>query len=136
MKNKRMKDTLESIACRDIPENINLWPRIAARLDERKSLMQTIRTRPLLIMVVVVLALLMLSGVVYAIGKSLGYIPGVGIVEQGAPLRVLAEPVSVTRTGITITVKDAVISSDKTIIVYTVENIPLDKLSPPQDGQC
>ncbi len=48
--------------------------------------------------------LALLSGVAYAIGRSLGYIPGTGIVEQGAPIRVLAEPVSLTRDGITLTI--------------------------------
>jgi len=46
MKNGHLKYALESIARRDVPENINLWPRIAVRL-EMKSFMTTLRTRPL-----------------------------------------------------------------------------------------
>ena len=137
MKNNRMKDALENIAHRGVPENTDLWPKIAARLDERKSLMKTLQLRPALAVLLALIILLALSGVAYAIGNMLGYyIPGVGIVEQGAPLRVLAEPVSVTRDGITITVKNAVVSSDKTTVVFTVENIPLDKLSPIGARQC
>ena len=103
---------------------------------ERNTFMQTLRTRPLMAALIALLILLMLSGVTYAIGRSLGYIPGMGIVDQSLPLRVLAEPVSQTQDGITITVKDAVISSDKTIITYIIENIPPDKLSPVTDVPC
>ena len=66
---------------------------------------------------------------VAAMRRLLGYIPGVGVVEQGAPMRVLAEPVSQTRDGITITVTEAVLGIDKTIIVFTVDNIPWEMLS-------
>src|SRR5574341_1371891 len=81
MKEDRMKQALESIARLAVPEDTNLWPHIAARLDEGKPLMQTVRTRPLLIIIIAVLVLLLLTGVAYAIGNMLGYIPGVGIVE-------------------------------------------------------
>jgi hypothetical protein len=36
--------------------------------------------------------------------KLLGYVPGVGIVDQTSPLRILAEPVSMQRDGITVSV--------------------------------
>ena len=53
---------------------------------------------------------------VYAAVRQLfGYIPGVGIVDQSAPIRVLAEPVAVTRSGITLTVTEALLSADKTV---------------------
>jgi len=129
MKNNRMKDALESIARRGIPENTNLWPRIAAKI-ERKSFMMALRTRPLAAVLIALLILLAMSGVVYAIGRSLGYIPGLGLVDQSVPIRVLAEPVSITRDGITVTVEDAVLSADKTAVLLSVENIPVDKLSP------
>ncbi|HEY3313605.1 MAG TPA: hypothetical protein VGK00_18345 [Anaerolineales bacterium] len=62
--------------------------------------------------------------IVNAMRQLFGYIPGTGIIDQNAPLRVLAEPVRVTRDGITVTVATAVLTSDKTTIVYTVENVP------------
>ena len=74
-----------------------------------------------------------MTGVAYAISRSLGYIPGVGIVEQGVPIRVLAEPVSVERDGITLTVTDAVLSADKTVVVYTIENVPWNAISHQED---
>jgi hypothetical protein len=48
--------------------------------------------------------------VVAAMQKLFGYIPGVGMVSQDAPLRVLAEPVTVERDGITLTVSQVVLS--------------------------
>ena len=76
MKNDRMKNALENIARRGIPENTNLMPRIAAQL-ERKSPMTTLRSRPFVAILIAIFILLTLSGVAYAIGRSLGYIPGV-----------------------------------------------------------
>ncbi len=123
MNDKRMKDALEALARRGVPENTNLWPNISARL-ERESPMTTLRTRPFVAILIALLVLLILSGVVYALGRSLGYLPGFGLVEQGAPIRVLKEPVSVTRDGVTVTVKSAVLTSDKSDIYYFVSGVP------------
>ena len=124
MNENRMKDALESIAQRDVPENINIWPQIAEKV-ERKDFMQTVRARPALAMLLVLLALALLSTVAYAIGKATGYIPGVGIVDQSIPLRILVEPVSVEREGITVTVKQVVAGSDRTFVEYIVDGIPI-----------
>ena len=62
---------------------------------------------------------------VYAeFARMLGYIPGVGIVDESAPIRVLAEPVSVTRDGITITVTSATLTADRTQIAYRIFGLP------------
>jgi len=47
--------------------------------------------------------------------KLFGYLPGFGIVERNAALRVLDEPVTQTREGITVTVKQAFLTLDKTV---------------------
>ena len=124
MNDNRMKDALENIARSGVPENTNLWPRIQLWLDKRNSFMQTLRARPVRVFVIALFVVLLLTGVVYAIGKVTGYIPGVGIIDQSAPLRVLAEPVTVTREGVTITVTEAVLSADKTVILLKVEGVP------------
>ena len=56
--------------------------------------------------------------------KLLGYIPGFGLVEQNTSLRVLAEPVIQTRDGITLTVKQAFLTPDKTEVTYRLEGVP------------
>jgi hypothetical protein len=114
---------LDAVAADFIPADVNLLPQIAARF-ERKTLMQTLRARPALMILLVLLALGLLTGAAYAIGRSLGYIPGVGLVEQGASIRVLAEPVSLTRDGIKLTVEKAFLTADKTTLTYSVDGIP------------
>lgn len=123
MNENRLKVALESIARRGVPEDVNLMPYIAARL-ERKTLMTTLRARPLLMTVIIVLAILVMTGVAYAIGKSLEYIPGFGLIEQGTPIRVLKEPVSLTKDGVTVTVHRAMLTPDRTDIAYSVSGVP------------
>ena len=123
MNDKRMKDALENIARRGVPENTNLWPNISAQL-ERKSPMTILRTRRLTAILIALFILLVLSGVAYALGHALGYLPGFGLIEQGTPIRVLKKPVSLTREGVTLTVKSAVITSDKSDIYYFVSGVP------------
>jgi len=43
-----------------------------------------------------------------------GYIPGVGIVDQNSPIRLLAEPVSITRDGVTVSVNQVVLTGTET----------------------
>ncbi|MBI2758632.1 MAG: hypothetical protein HYX49_08115 [Chloroflexi bacterium] len=123
MKANRMKDALESIARRGVPDDINLWPRIESRL-ERKSLMTTLRARPVMMIVIILLALTFLTTVAYAIGRLTGYIPGVGFVEKNS-LRVLAEPVSQTKDGITVSIEQVVVYSERTIIIYKTEGLTI-----------
>ncbi len=101
--------------------------------NERRTWMQTLRAKPALLILILVLTLALLSGAAYALGRSLGYLPGVGLIEQGTPIRVLAAPLSQTRAGITLTVQEAVLTSDRTVIVMTLENIPRQAFAPPQD---
>jgi len=123
MKDSRMNYALKAIARHSVPENINLWPNISARL-ERKSIMMTLRTRPLAAIVIALLTLLALSGAAYALGRVFGYIPDVGLVDQSTPLHVLPEPLTVQKQGITITVSKVVADSTRTFISYRVEGIP------------
>lgn len=133
MKYRTYSEILDSAAGDVLPSHVDLWLRISARL-ERKSLVATLRTRPVLMMLVVLLTLALLSGIAYAIGRMSGYIPGIGMVDQSAPLRVLAEPVTVTREEITLTVEQAVLSTDKTVLVYRVEGIPADAYAREGEG--
>jgi hypothetical protein len=122
MNENHMKDMLESIAQRGVPGDVNLWSRIAESVEKR-SFMQTVRARPALALVLVLLALALLSSVAYAIGKVTGYIPGVGIVDQSIPLRVLIEPVITQRDGLTVTVSQVVADSDHTFVAYAIDGI-------------
>ena len=108
--------------------NIDLMDQ--ANLKNRKSL-RPIYLRPAWIAFFAVLTLLVVSTLiigpqrVYAAVRQLfGYIPGVGIVEQGNGIRVLAAPVSVKQDGITVTVKQVVADATRTFVAYSVDDIP------------
>jgi hypothetical protein len=80
-----------------------------------------------LVVAILVLGWLAVVGpqrVAAAIGSLFGYIPGEGMVAQNAPLRVLAEPVSATRDGVSLRVTSALLSGDKTRIEYTLFGVP------------
>jgi hypothetical protein len=122
MKQKSYREILDSVASDSLKERANLWPQIAAQF-ERKPFMKTLSTRPLMAIVLALMTLLALTGVAYAIGKSLGYVPGLGVVDQNTPLRVLAEPVSQTRDGVTVTVEKGTTDAQKTILRVSVGGV-------------
>ncbi len=63
---------------------------------------------------------------VFAEFRSLfGYIPGVGLVQNDASLRILAEPVKIERDGITVSVNRAVLTIDRTHVDFGVSGVPL-----------
>ncbi len=78
------------------------------------------------VMAVLVLGILLIGPqrVMAAMRSLMGYLPGVGIVDQSAPIRVLAEPVTVTRDEISITVTSATLTGDKTHIDYRIFGVP------------
>ena len=79
-----------------------------------------------LVLVVLVTAFLVLGPqqVVTAMGRLLGYIPGIGIVDRSSPIRVLAAPVSLSRDGVTVAVNHGTLTSDKTLLDYSVAGVP------------
>jgi len=127
MSNKTYFQVLDDTAADTVSDKMDLMPNIAARF-ESKSLMTNLRARPVMMIVVMVLALSLLTGVVYAIGKSLGYIPGVGVIDQSTPLRILTKPVVAERDGLTVTVSQVVADSDHTFIAYSADGIVMPKM--------
>lgn len=125
---KSYLNILNNVARQHVPDEISLFPRIAAQL-ERKPFMKTMRAHPAVSIIFLILALSLMSGVVYAIGRSLGYIPGVGFVEQDTPIRMLDHPTAAELDVITLTVIEAVLSGEKTVVLYTLENVPWNILS-------
>jgi WD40 repeat protein len=108
----------------------SLHGRIVQQAAAQPKLNRPILFRPAWI-AACVLALLIFSilvvgpqRVLAAMRGLFGYIPGVGIVDQSAPFRVLAEPVSVTRDGISITVTSALLTGEKTHIEYRIFGVP------------
>lgn len=128
MSKKSYRDILDSAAADSLSRNSDLWPKLSAQL-ERNSPMLAPRIRPVMAMLLAILTLMVLSGAVYALGRSLGYFPGLGLVEQNAPFHALPEPISQTRDGVTITIKQATLNADQMSVTLFVENIPAEKRS-------
>ncbi len=120
---KTPREYLDAAARTHVSDNLNLYPRIAAQL-ERVTFTGTLRSRPVLMAFSILCALTLLTGVAYAVGRSIGYFPGVGIVEQGDGIYILAEPVSVNQAGIMVTVNRLVADSMRTYVAYRVDGIP------------
>lgn len=78
------------------------------------------------VIVVLMIGILLIGPqrVLAAVRGLFGYIPAVGIVDQSAPIRVLAEPVSLTQDGVTVRVTQATLTGDRTQIVYQVFGVP------------
>lgn len=64
-----------------------------------------------------------------AVGKIFGYVPEVGLVESTNGLRMLAEPVSTTRDGVTLTISHVFVYPDRVELQYAVSGI-----APENDG--
>ncbi len=73
------------------------------------------------------LVLLLAAGpnrVLAQIRAWIGYVPGGGLVTAADGIRVLAMPVSQTKDGVTVTVKDGVFTKDRSSLEVSFENLP------------
>jgi len=56
--------------------------------------------------------------------RLFGYIPGIGLVQNDASLRVLAAPVKIERDGITVQVLQGAADPQHTVLVFQIDGIP------------
>lgn len=133
--NRSYQTILNDAVRQHVSENLSLYPDIAARLENKpfQNTLNAFRARPAISIFIMIVAISLLTSAVYAVGRSIGYIPGIGIVEQDSPIRVLTQSAASERDGITLTVSDAVLTSDKTVILYSLENVPWDIFSHQED---
>ncbi len=81
----------------------------------------------------VILAIMFsIPSVATAMKRLLGFVPGAGVVENDDSLRVITETVQIEQDGTKISVLKGVADSQKTIIVYQVENLPVMPVSTEQ----
>ncbi len=151
MSEKKSRTVLQEIASAGIPpETIDLWPRVRNGLDEIKAyrpahtsgLSMKVALPVFLIIVAMIVSLLVVGPerALAALRGLLGYVPGVGLVDEGGGLRVLAEPVSLVRDGITVVVEQAVLDSQQTVLIFSVDGIPPearpeDVIEQPRSGE-
>lgn len=83
--------------------------------------MQTLRARPAFVLLLVLLALTLLTGAAYAIGKLSGFIPGFGFTSDSGAVYTLAEPTEITLDGVTLRSLQA--TSDLQKFTVTIQQI-------------
>ena len=109
------REILEEVARQHIPDNVDIYPAVLERL--RRTPRDGRRWRWA---IALAMALLLLAGMVYAMGRSRGYLPGLGLVHPGVRLRVLAAPVEQMRQGVRVRVEKGVTDDSHTVIVVQV----------------
>ena len=72
--------------------------------------------------------------VIAALGGLFGYIPGVGVVQNGAGLMVLDSPVTLERGGITLTIQQAAADPAHTVVVYQADGLSIDAANSQGEG--
>ena len=84
-----------------------------------------LRTVGLALIIVLIAAILIIGPqrVLAQVLDWLGYVPGVGFVNQEGGLRVLESPVSQTREGITVTIEEGLIDAEHTWLTFFFEGI-------------
>jgi hypothetical protein len=127
MNRRTNSQILDAVAGDFIVDQTNIAPKIMAVAVKENHLGRAIRiSQYAFVSLMVALALLILSvpGVTSAMRQWFGFLPGVGMVDQAEPVRVLQEPVSLARGGITVQVRQVYALPDRTVIQYSVSGIP------------
>lgn len=136
MSERPLKTVLQGIADEGVaPGQVDLWPRVRDLLitrtaASRRGVMPSAMGRPALALSIVLAAIalsLMLIGpsrALAAVYELLGYIPGIGLVDEASGLRVLAQPAILERDEVRVTVEQGVLDSERTVVSYRVDGIP------------
>ena len=126
MKSRTSTQILDEIAQQQTRIDVNLSSSILAKVRKEKT--RTMKTKFALsgvFTIVVILAIMFsIPSVATAMKRMLGFIPGAGLVEKDSTLRVLTQTFEIKQDGTTISVIKGVADSQKTILVYQVENLP------------
>jgi hypothetical protein len=94
-------------------------------LQIRNSFIKQFRSRPLIAILAAILALVVLTGVAYAVGKLSGFIPGFGFTSDVGTVYVLDEPVEITKDAITIRLNNAVNDESKFWMELNFKGFPV-----------
>jgi hypothetical protein len=131
MKRKSYSQVLDHVARDQMIANTDLAPRILAQIQKGKNAKMNPRMKVFAVVVVALLVigvvLMNVAAVRAAIQSWFGYVPGIGLVSEGQ-IRVLAEPVSVTRDGITLKIEHVLVDSTQTTVVYSVDGLAMEML--------
>jgi hypothetical protein len=131
MSKKSYSQILDNAARNHLAKNSDMAPQIMLQIQNRKGASMKTRMKVFvsvtLILLVLVIGLVNAPAVLAAVQRWFGYVPGIGLVRAGE-MRVLAEPVSVVRDGIRLTVEQVFVDSEKTSVVYSVDGLKPEML--------
>ena len=126
MNHKTKSKVLDDVAQQYHRKNIDLSSRILSKVQKDKvNIMKTkIAITAVLSAVFVMAVLFAIPTTATAMKRILSFIPGIGVVDNEVPMRVLKESAKVEQNGTTVSVMQGVIDSQNTTLVYQVENLP------------
>lgn len=126
MKPRTYRQILDEIAQQHSPKDIDLSSNILTKFRKEKvAIMKSkFAISGLITMAVLLVVFFTVPGVASAMERLIGFIPGVGLVENGTSLRVLKETALIDQEGTSISVTQGVVDSQKTTIVFQVKNLP------------
>jgi hypothetical protein len=112
----------------DVPDaNPEFVKKLRADLARRPVVMRPrFVLRPAWVFASLIVTLALIASAPFAVNalkRLFGYVPGVGLVENVGGIRMLAEPVSVTCEGVTVTVTQAMVYEDRVELTYEVAGI-------------
>ncbi|NPV87733.1 MAG: hypothetical protein HPY45_17175 [Anaerolineae bacterium] len=149
---ERLKMALQSIARREVPDHTNLWPQIAARLEQKEMTNMRPQWRLIWTILLVLIGLALISGAAYALYHYFRDDAGLEAVSQAglvSEMNVTAPPAALptatpllpavplgetqTRQGVAITLNWVYLSDMWQAIGFSVNGLPNDlRLDIPQ----
>lgn len=134
MNKKTLSEFFDSAAKKHIPDHVDMAPQIMERIQKRKGFAMNPKLKIFITALAVVLtcSLVLTAGpsVAYALQQLLGYIPNVGTVDAAASLRVLAGPTTQTNGGVSITVQNGTVDSQRTILSVSISGLTTTAIDP------
>jgi hypothetical protein len=126
MNPKSYRQVLDDALRKRSPDDVNVLPQIATRFTKGQSLMKTRKILTLslaTVLIAFVISMFVWPEAAVAMRRLLAYIPGLGLVESGNSLRILAEPVVVERDGVTVMVEKGTTDPQRTILRVSVKGV-------------
>ncbi len=137
----RLETTMKAIAQRGIPEDTNLWPQIAARIEKKDAQIMNMKMRLTWIATLILLGMLLTTTIAYAIRRYFST-PGLQYVEEAGmvtELNVTAQPTLHTQTperpalqigteqklaGVSVTLDWVDLNDSRQMIGFSVRGLP------------
>ncbi len=139
MNQKRIYQALDDLAGDALSPTLDLRPRILAAIHaENLGVLRqrTLRFAAAGALVALFVIAVCVPDVAQAVRNGLSFIPGFGLVDSSQPVRRLAAPVSQTRAGVAVTIEQATLSADRTVIDFSVTGLPTAGGSPSARTVC